>query len=312
MYNSSEVKQWTDALSTYQKAYKMYPDNGKPHAQIAMIESYRNNFLSMIYWYILSYCKFYIHPMAKDNLETFYKHLTEKSQSHSYMNENLKEFFLFLKLIHYESTTQKDFKNLYHHLSDVVSNSASVRQNIRNHQAICIILILENLVKNIYSLNKIISNYDNLTNFLFNSEENENNNFNNEKNDNNNSVFQLLVPINLCCIWIVNNSEIISIYRNYSKFYEENEMCYNSFKKALFNLVNSLNSITEIENIIEYLPEDCELLGFLPLRSYYSTIDFKSVNQIMNNDKGIDKRNQFYIRVGRIQNLIKYLVQVRL
>jgi len=74
--------------------------------------------------------------------------------------------------------------------------------------------------------------------------------------------------------------------------------------------MNSLNSITEIENVVEYLPEDRELLGFLPLRNYYSTIDFKSINQIINNDKSFNNRNQFYIRIGRIQAFIKFLIQV--
>lgn len=73
--------------------------------------------------------------------------------------------------------------------------------------------------------------------------------------------------------------------------------------------MNSLNSITEIENVVEYLPEDRELLGFLPLRNYYSTIDFKSINQIINNDKSFNNRNQFYIRIGRIQAFIKFLIQ---
>jgi len=39
-------------------------------------------------------------------------------------------------------------------------------------------------------------------------------------------------------------------------------------------------------------------------------MDFKSVNQILNNDKSLDNRNQFYIRLGRIQTFIKFLVQV--
>jgi len=86
-------------------------------------------------------------------------------------------------------------------------------------------LILENLAANVASLNKIIKNYDNLTNFLFNNDENNNNNDDNNTNESNNDniIFQLLISISLCCLWIVNNSEILIIYRNYSKFYEENE-----------------------------------------------------------------------------------------
>jgi len=29
MYNSSEEKKWEDALSTYRKAYIIFPDNGR-------------------------------------------------------------------------------------------------------------------------------------------------------------------------------------------------------------------------------------------------------------------------------------------
>jgi len=345
MYNSSEEKKWEDSLSTYRKAYTIFPDNGKPHAQIAMIETYRCNYLSMIYWYLLSFIKFYPNPIAKDNLETFYKHILEKSPPSMFINPNIREFLFFLKIIHKEPNISRDFKHLYLHQSDYLSDifndkniskivrikmykeiymiliayiylmndtfkvteSASVRQNIRNHQAICIMLILENLAANVASLNKIIKNYDNLTNFLFNNDNSDDNNTNESNNDN--IIFQLLIPISLCCLWIVNNNEILIIYRNYSKFYEENEKCYKSFKKEIVCLLNSLNSITEIDNTVEYLPEDCELLGFLPLRNYYSSMDLKSVNQVLNNDKSLDNRNQFYIRIGRIQTFIKYLVQ---
>ncbi|OUM67121.1 hypothetical protein PIROE2DRAFT_5501 [Piromyces sp. E2] len=217
-----------------------------------MIETYRYNYLSMIYWYLLSYIKFYPHPIAKDNLETFYKHILEKSPPSMFM-----ELLFFMKIIHKEPNISRDFKNLYlrqsGYLSDIVNDrniplnvrikmikeiyiiligyinlmndnfkvteSASIRQNIRNHQAICIILIFENLASNVVSLNKLLKNDDNLTNFLFNNEDNENNNIDNE----NNTIFQLLIPISLCCIWIVNNNDMLLIYRSYSKFYEENE-----------------------------------------------------------------------------------------
>ncbi|ORX53385.1 hypothetical protein BCR36DRAFT_349272 [Piromyces finnis] len=336
MYNSSEVKDWEDALSSYKKAYTIFPDNGKPHAQIAMIETYRYNYLSMIYWYLLSYMKFYPHPIAKDNLETFFKHILEKSHPAMFINPNIKELLLFFKIIHEERNISRDFKSLYIHqsncLSDIINDrniplsdrikmikeiyiiliayinlmndsfkateSASIRQNIRKHQAICIILLFENLASNVISLNKVLKNDDNLTNFLFNNENNENN-----------IIFQLLIPISLCCIWIANNNDMLLVYESYTKFYEENEKSYKNFKVAIFDLVNYVSSISEFDDTIEYLPEDCELLGFLPLRNYYSSMDFKSVNQILNKDKSLNNRNQFYIRLGRIQTFIKFLVQ---
>ncbi|KAJ3190592.1 Protein smg7, partial [Irineochytrium annulatum] len=125
----------------------------------------------------------------------------------------------------------------------------------------------------------------------------------------NGSRLALLAPVGIVSVWITRNLDILSQFQKYTT--QERPLQPFSkkileFSRSLANVVNCLSAFADMDGSFECLPEDSELLGVAPLRSYYASMSPRSMMKVLKK-RMMAEEEKGVLRVSRVAHLAKQM-----
>ncbi|CAI2186989.1 12671_t:CDS:10 [Funneliformis geosporum] len=303
-------KRWEFARHFYTKAARVYCENGKAQAQLALLAMYDDNELDVVYWYCFSLSTKQPSGISLENLKVFYSKFAQKVLQ---INENTNEILTvqdFVKkfmIIHwyiFEENVETLIKNggieeIFHYFGSFLSSTEVNLRNlsiilkkvvfilmftiwdlrkgldriveVRNLQAMAIGLVFGLLVPVVESIYSFLSSEEIELGCI-------------------GSVIDLFLPtVVLWCEYLRTLTDLLSQLYDYSKSIDkENQKIFGmflmnskNFFKSLINILNHqklsdlLSANDDFYEIAKLaLSEDREFLGVVPLRVVHQDIIF--------------------------------------
>ncbi|CAG8482545.1 4492_t:CDS:10 [Funneliformis caledonium] len=306
-------KRWEFARHFYTKAARVYCENGKAQAQLALLAMYDDNELDVVYWYCFSLSTKQPSGISLENLKVFYSKFAQKARQ---INEDTNDTLLtvqdFVKkfmIIHwyiFEENVENLIKNggiedIFHYFGSSLSSSDV---NLRNLNIILkkVVFILMFtiwdlrkglvqdrivIVRNLQAMaiglvfGFLVPVVENIYSFL-SSEDVELGCIG--------SVVDLFLPtVVLWCEYLRTLTDLLSQLYDHSKSIDkENQKIFGmflmnskNFFKSLINILNHQkisNLLSANDDLYEIaklaLSEDREFLGIVPLRVVHQDINF--------------------------------------
>ncbi|RIA85426.1 hypothetical protein C1645_741585 [Glomus cerebriforme] len=335
-------KRWEFARQFYTKAARVYCENGKAQAQLALLATYSDNELDVVYWYCFSLSTKQPPSISLENLKVFYSKFAQKAQQINEITNNVLDFVTNFMIIHryiYEKNVEKleklmengDVEEIVHHFEYLLLSSESNLHNLSTIlKKIIFILIftiwdlrngpVQNRIiefRNLQSLTiglafgLLIPVFKNINSFL-NSEDAE------IKINHTGSVIKLFFPIViLWCEYLGTLTDLLSQLYSYSKSIDkENQripgmflMNLKNFFKSFINIINhpkvssSLSTNDDSYEIAKRaISEDKEFLGIIPLRVIHQDINYNVSGSV----------DMLKVRIARLINFGKKISEIKL
>lgn len=256
LYGEKKQKDWSISTEYYLRAIKLVPSNGNPHNQLAVLATYQNDEYEAIYRYFrsLSVSKPFI--SARENLILLFEKnrkslLNLKIEKEHRLNNFLLEFVRAHGIL-FTRTSLETFEK--------------IKTNVCNNMAE---LIKTRKLDELRVLKMIIMNIFSIENALHNTNESpiSNDVIVEHALDLANSVFVVLTSVTVLQQFYDYLSAIV-IYLQYIKLHKDVVLKDTKNLKEIWvniaELLNQLNNEEESDND-KALPEDIELIGFVPL-----------------------------------------------
>ncbi|TPX63158.1 hypothetical protein SpCBS45565_g06822 [Spizellomyces sp. 'palustris'] len=335
IHSLNNGKNWQSPRYHYLKAIRINPDIGKPYSQLAIVASYTRSDLEVIYWYCLSLANLNPHSVTKENITAFYnsqetKAMLQSSEPQSprsplqqattdfltfhrqifdpesvVMGDLLSSYMKTIELVRAIPTTSSQAVPLPDWLRMVMpilaatyydmdqrfgkTDQTAVRHRVRIIQvflaamvfdflAIMLDVLLNNMTETEVAMEALAESPDA------------------------SPLFGYLSPIALMCAWLEMNLNVFVMFLNYAKTIKEAEVVLptvTKFLRSLGKFANIISSFADMDGSIDCLPEDADLLGFLPLRNYYQQLDMESIEDVLK-DRQSAVSDQMAIRMARV------------
>ncbi|RIB24677.1 hypothetical protein C2G38_2069411 [Gigaspora rosea] len=299
-----DEKRWEFSKQFYMKAARIYCEDGKAQAQLALLSMLRDNDLDVVYWYCFSLATKQPPGISADNLKVFYTKFSQRIRQDN-LNTNVlsgtRDFERKFLTIH-RYLFEKDAENVipeeiidqFTHLlpsqNDNLQNLGSLLKKI-----IFILIFTVWDLRNSTAQNRAteLRNIESMTiglgfGFLIHVMENINLTWDFE-NGSDPIVKECLPAVSIWCQYLGTLMDLLNQLYNYSKSIEkENERIAGIFLTNMRNFFKSFASILNNPKIYDLLGanhdltelakysifEDVEFLGVVPFRPFQRNLNF--------------------------------------